>query len=46
MHITILSRNESLYSTHLLKEAGKTRGPRIDIIDTFQFYIDITSSQP
>ncbi len=46
MKIAILSRNESLYSTRRLKEAGLERGHEIDIIDTLHCYMDITRSRP
>ena len=46
MKIAILSRNENLYSTRRLKEAGEERGHEVDIIDTLHCYMDITSSRP
>jgi ribosomal protein S6--L-glutamate ligase len=46
MRIAILSRNENLYSTRRLKEAGEARGHQVDIIDTLHCYMDITSSNP
>lgn len=46
MKIAILSRNPRLYSTKRLKEACETRGHEVDIIDTLQCYMDITSSRP
>jgi len=46
MRIAILSRNENLYSTSRLKEAGEQRGHSVDIIDTLHCYMDITPSQP
>ncbi|MFC0058486.1 30S ribosomal protein S6--L-glutamate ligase [Vibrio inusitatus] len=46
MRIAILSRNESLYSTRRLKEAGEARGHQVDIIDTLHCYMDITSNSP
>ncbi|MCK6262029.1 30S ribosomal protein S6--L-glutamate ligase [Vibrio sp. ZSDE26] len=46
MRIAILSRNENLYSTRRLKEAGEARGHQVDIIDTQQCYMDITSNEP
>ncbi|CAM3647746.1 Ribosomal protein S6 modification protein [Vibrio aerogenes CECT 7868] len=46
MRIAILSRNESLYSTRRLKEAGEAKGHQVDIIDTLHCYMDITSSNP
>lgn len=46
MKIAILSRNESLYSTRRLKEAGEARGHEVDVIDTLHCYMDITRSRP
>lgn len=46
MRIAILSRNENLYSTRRLKEAGEERGHQVDIIDTLHCYMDITSNSP
>lgn len=46
MEIAVLSRNEKLYSTRRLKEAGEARGHEVDIIDTLHCYMDITRSRP
>ena len=46
MKIAVLSRNESLYSTRRLKEAGEARGHEVDVIDTLHCYMDITRSRP
>lgn len=46
MRIAVLSRNESLYSTSRLKQAGEARGHTIDIIDTLHCYMDITRKRP
>lgn len=46
MKIAILSRNENLYSTRRLKEAGEALGHQVDIIDTLHCYMDITRSRP
>ncbi|MYM64530.1 30S ribosomal protein S6--L-glutamate ligase [Pseudomaricurvus sp. HS19] len=46
MRIAVLSRNESLYSTRRLQEAGEARGHEVDIIDTLHCYMDITKSRP
>ncbi|MDX1342425.1 MAG: 30S ribosomal protein S6--L-glutamate ligase [Reinekea sp.] len=46
MRIAVLSRNENLYSTRRLKEAGEERGHEVDIIDTLHCYMDITRSRP
>ncbi|NVJ59715.1 MAG: 30S ribosomal protein S6--L-glutamate ligase [Gammaproteobacteria bacterium] len=46
MRIAILSRNETLYSTRRLKEAGEALGHQVDIVDTLHCYMDITSNRP
>ncbi|MCG6301863.1 30S ribosomal protein S6--L-glutamate ligase [Vibrio vulnificus] len=46
MRIAILSRNENLYSTMRLKQAGEARGHEVDVIDTLHCYMDITSNNP
>ena len=46
MKIAILSRNEKLYSTRRLKEAGEARGHTVHIIDTLHCYMDVTRSRP
>ena len=46
MKIAILSRNQKLYSTRRLKEAGEERGHEVDIIDTLHCYMDITKNRP
>lgn len=46
MKVAILSRNEHLYSTRRLKEAGEARGHQVDVIDTLHCYMDITRSRP
>jgi len=46
MRIAILSRNENLYSTARLKQAGEARGHQIDVIDTLHCDIDIASNNP
>lgn len=46
MKIAVLSRNESLYSTSRLIEAGRSRGHEVDVIDTLHCYMDITKSRP
>lgn len=46
MRIAVLSRNENLYSTRRLKEAGEERGHEVDVIDTLHCYMDITRSRP
>jgi ribosomal protein S6--L-glutamate ligase len=46
MRIAILSRRPSLYSTQRLKEAGRTRGHELTIVDYLRCYMDITSHRP
>ena len=46
MKIAVLSRNENLYSTRRLKEAGLARGHEVDVIDTLHCYMDITRARP
>ncbi len=46
MRIAVLSRNENLYSTRRLKEAGEALGHEVDIIDTLHCYMDITRARP
>ena len=47
MKVAILSRNENLYSTRRLKEAGEAMGHEVDVIDTLHCYMDITlKTQP
>ena len=46
MKVAVLSRNEALYSTRRLVEAGEARGHQVDVIDTLHCYMDITSSHP
>jgi ribosomal protein S6--L-glutamate ligase len=46
MKIAVLSRNENLYSTRRLIEAGRARGHEVDVIDTLHCYMDITRSRP
>lgn len=46
MRIAILSRRPSLYSTTRLKEAGKSRGHEMFIVDYLRCYMDITSRRP
>ena len=46
MRIAILSRNENLYSTARLKQAGEARGHQVDVIDTLHCDIDIASNNP
>lgn len=46
MKIGILSRSHSLYSTKRLVEAAKARGHEVEVIDTLQCYMDISSKRP
>lgn len=46
MRIAILSRRPSLVSTQRLKEAGKTRGHEMTVVDYLRCYMDITSRRP
>ncbi|MDH3193245.1 MAG: 30S ribosomal protein S6--L-glutamate ligase [Acidimicrobiia bacterium] len=46
MHIGILSRNASLYSTARLVQAGKRRDHHVAVVDYLRAYMDITSARP
>jgi len=46
MKIAILSRNINLYSTKRLVESAKARDHNVDVIDTLECYMDITSKKP
>jgi ribosomal protein S6--L-glutamate ligase len=46
MRLAILSRNEELYSTRTLVEAGRQRGHRVDVLDTLQFDIRVSRRNP
>jgi ribosomal protein S6--L-glutamate ligase len=46
MRIAILSRRPSLVSTSRLREAGKTRGHEMTVVDYLRCYMDITSHRP
>ena len=46
MRIVILSRQESLYSTRMLAEAGRRRGHDVDVLDTLQFDIRLSRRNP
>lgn len=46
MNIVILSRNKDLYSTRRLKEAARTRGHDVQIINYLRCYMNITSHRP
>ncbi|WP_114417492.1 30S ribosomal protein S6--L-glutamate ligase [Marinospirillum perlucidum] len=46
MHLGILSRNSSLYSTRRLMEAAEARGHTIRVVDTLRCYMNIASHKP
>src|SRR3989440_12741590 len=46
MRLVILSRQESLYSTRALTEAGRARGHEIRVLDTLQFDIRVSKRNP
>jgi ribosomal protein S6--L-glutamate ligase len=46
MRLAILSRNEALYSTRALAEAGRQRGHHVDVLDTLQFDIRVSRRSP
>ncbi|MFC1620372.1 30S ribosomal protein S6--L-glutamate ligase [Candidatus Neomarinimicrobiota bacterium] len=46
MNIAILSRKASLYSTNRLKEAGETRGHKMQVINYARCYMNITAHRP
>jgi ribosomal protein S6--L-glutamate ligase len=46
MRLVILSRQESLYSTAALAEAGRRRGHAVDVLDTLQFDIRVSRRNP
>src|SRR5262249_38204702 len=46
MRIVILSRNEALYSTRALVEAGRKRGHEVRVLDTLQFDIRVSKRSP
>jgi ribosomal protein S6--L-glutamate ligase len=46
MRLAILSRNESLYSTRALVNAGRARGHDVCVLDTLQFDIRVSKRNP
>ncbi|SEI86521.1 ribosomal protein S6--L-glutamate ligase [Allopseudospirillum japonicum] len=46
MHIAILSRNSSLYSTRRLIEAAEQKGHSVRVIDTLRCYMNIATHKP
>src|SRR6516162_2607304 len=46
MRLVILSRQEALYSTRALVEAGRARGHEVRVLDTLQFDIRVSKRNP
>jgi ribosomal protein S6--L-glutamate ligase len=46
MRVVILSRQESLYSTRVLREAALARGHAVEVLDTLQFDIRVSKRHP
>src|SRR5207248_2541688 len=46
MKIAILSRDQTLYSTNRLKEAGEARGHEVKVIDYLRCYMNIPARRP
>ncbi len=46
MRIVVLSRQESLYSTRMLVDAGRRRGHDVEVMDTLQFDIRLSRRNP
>jgi ribosomal protein S6--L-glutamate ligase len=46
MKLAMLARNASLYSHRRIVEAAQARGHEIDVINTLQVHMNITSSKP
>ena len=46
MRIVVLSRQESLYSTRMLVDAGLHRGHDMEVMDTLQFDIRLSRRNP
>jgi ribosomal protein S6--L-glutamate ligase len=46
MHLVILSRQPSLYSTQALVNAGTARGHHVQVMDTLQFDIRVSKDNP
>ncbi len=46
LKIAVLSRNQKLYSTQRLVEAGKARGHEVHVIDTLRCYMNIATDKP
>ena len=46
MKLVILARNPSLYSHRRIVEAARARGHDIDVINTLQIHMNVSSSRP
>jgi ribosomal protein S6--L-glutamate ligase len=46
MRLAMLARNPSLYSHRRLVEAAETRGHKIDVLNTLQLHMTMTSGKP
>ena len=46
MHLGILSRRSSLYSTRRLREAAQEQGHDVRVVDYLRCYMNITSKRP
>ncbi len=46
MKLAILSRSRNCYSTRRLKEAARSRGHRVKVLDTLRFSIDLRKGEP
>ena len=46
MKLVMLARNPSLYSHRRIVEAARARGHDIDVINTLQVHMNVTSSRP
>jgi ribosomal protein S6--L-glutamate ligase len=46
LNIVVLSRNDSLYSTQRLVEAGEQRGHTVRVIDPLRCYMNISTAHP
>ncbi|MCL4107125.1 UNVERIFIED_CONTAM: hypothetical protein GTU68_039117 [Idotea baltica] len=46
MRLAILSRSHKCYSTRRFIEAARSRGHRVDVMDTLQFAIDLKAGDP
>ncbi len=46
MKLVMLARNPSLYSHRRIVEASRARGHEIDVLNTLQLHMNVTSSRP